>query len=215
MTPSGKPFELHGGLQTRGLSRKTVNALWAAVQHGLTATVGTPHMRPERQRETMFCARKHVPFVKAFSLRCVLNAQSYLLSCSPCADGDHQYAVERCVIYKGEECFVLRNPHNNHVSTICSERPATLNLGDRAALFENANTSRGAVQAKGVEGSFRVRRLHEIRESATDADRAVMDDGCFKRAVYMTKEEMLQPGLFTSCTIMQHLDEQEHVGTRD
>lgn len=96
--------------------------------------------------------------------------------------GEHQYAVVRCERYKGQECVVVRNPHNN------------LPIG--------------------TQGGHVLRLRAEIREMHTDADRAVMEGtGAFARGVYMTKDELAEPGLFTSCTIMNTMigyEEYEH-----
>jgi hypothetical protein len=50
---TGHPFQLVGGVQKRGLTAETVEELWRAVQNGLSATVGTPHLTEVQQKQLM------------------------------------------------------------------------------------------------------------------------------------------------------------------
>lgn len=52
------------------------------MKHGLSATVGTPQMSEQQQKELMVYS-------------------------------EHEYAVVRVAVVRGEHCFVVRNPHNN------------------------------------------------------------------------------------------------------
>jgi hypothetical protein len=62
----------------------------------------------------------------------------------------------------------------------------------------------------GAQGAHTLRRLSEIREGQTEADRRILTGtGAFSRGVYLSKREMMTPGLFQSCTIMDKLNEAE------
>eukprot|EP01048_Picozoa_sp_COSAG05_P001761 COSAG05_NODE_61_length_23137_cov_22.080693_12_plen_854_part_00 len=91
---------------------------------------------------------------------------------------EHEYAIVRCEVYQGVECFVVRNPHND--------------------------------MRRGAKGAHKLRRLDEIRKGRTEADQHILQGtGAFSRGVYLSKREMMRPGLFVTCTIMDQLNEEE------
>eukprot|EP01051_Picozoa_sp_SAG22_P008490 SAG22_NODE_650_length_8156_cov_10.637830_3_plen_134_part_00 len=67
----------------------------------------------------------------------------------------------------------------------------------------------------GIRGEHKLRLRSEIREMHSEADRHTMEvTGAFARGVFMTKDEMMQPGMFATCTVLHHLQGFEEVEHR-